>query len=168
MVDEAVDGGDRDGGIGKDLPPFAEGLVAGDDQQAALVAFGDELEEDARLGAVLANIAEVVEDQAIELVEPGKGRRQDQIAARRLELLDEVGRAREENAAAVVDEAGADRRGDVGLARAGGAKDQNVGALLDPGVASGQCGDVGFANRRGGREVEGLDRLSAGRPDAAR
>jgi len=74
MVDEAVDGGDRDGGIGKDLPPFAEGLVAGDDQRAALVAFGDELEEDARLGAVLANIAEVVEDQSIELVEPGKGR----------------------------------------------------------------------------------------------
>ena len=53
MVDEAVDGGDRDGGIGEDLPPFAEGLVAGDDQRAALVAFGDELEEDARLGPSL-------------------------------------------------------------------------------------------------------------------
>ena len=34
MVDEAVDRGDRDGGIGEDLPPFAEGLVAGDDQRA--------------------------------------------------------------------------------------------------------------------------------------
>ena len=118
-MDEAVDGGDRDGGVGEDLPPFAEGLVAGDDQRAALVAFGNQLEEDARLGAVLADVAEVVEDQAVELVEPGEGAGQDQIAPCHLELLDEVGRAREENAVAVVDEAGADRRGDVGLAGAG-------------------------------------------------
>src|SRR3954453_12807507 len=46
VVNKRVDRRDSDGGIGEDLAPFAERLIAGDDQRAALVALGDQLELD--------------------------------------------------------------------------------------------------------------------------
>jgi hypothetical protein len=49
MVDEPVDGGDGEGGIGEHLVPFTERLVAGDDETFALVAFGDQFEQDCGL-----------------------------------------------------------------------------------------------------------------------
>src|SRR3954452_21411082 len=75
VVNKPIDRRDSDGGIGEDLAPFAERLIAGDDERAALVALGDQLEQHAGLGLVFADIAEVVEDQAVELVELGEGRR---------------------------------------------------------------------------------------------
>ena len=44
-MDQAVDGGHRHRGIGEDPMPLGEWLVAGDDQRATLVAFGDELKQ---------------------------------------------------------------------------------------------------------------------------
>src|SRR5271169_1733496 len=38
VMDEAVDRGERHGGVGEDLAPFAERLVGGDPQRPALVA----------------------------------------------------------------------------------------------------------------------------------
>jgi hypothetical protein len=69
VVNEPIDSRDRHGGIGEDLVPFAEGLVAGGDDGASLVALSDELEEDARLGLILPDVAEVVEDKTVEAVE---------------------------------------------------------------------------------------------------
>jgi hypothetical protein len=72
-VDEPVDGGDRHGLVGGDPVPLAERLIAGDDEAlalVALVALGDEPGEDVGLGLILADVAEVVEDQAVELVRP--------------------------------------------------------------------------------------------------
>ena len=63
VVDEPVDGGKGHGLIGEDPAPFAEGLVGGDQQRAAFVAGGDQLEQDAGFGLVLADIGDVVEDQ---------------------------------------------------------------------------------------------------------
>ena len=60
VVDEAVDGGDRHGGIGEDVVPGAERLVGGDQQGAALVASTDQLEEHACLGLTLLDIGEIV------------------------------------------------------------------------------------------------------------
>ena len=50
------------------------------------------------------------------------------------------------------------------LARARGAEDQDIGPLLDPGIALRERRDVGFADggRRG--EVKGLERLAGGQP----
>ena len=107
-MDEAVDGGDGHGRIGEDLVPFAEGLITSDDEALALVALGDELEQDGGLGLILAHITEVVEDEAVELVELGESGGQHEIAPGGLQLLHEVGRAGEEHAVAVVDEPGAD------------------------------------------------------------
>ncbi len=62
MMNEAVDGCDSDGGIGEDLVPFTEQLIAGDDQAPALVALGDQLEQDRRFGIIFADVAETIED----------------------------------------------------------------------------------------------------------
>ncbi len=61
MVDEPVDGGERHGLIGKDFPPFAEGLICCDEQGAPFVACADEFEEDAGFGLILGDIGEIVE-----------------------------------------------------------------------------------------------------------
>ncbi len=73
VMDEAIDGGERHGGIGEDLAPFAERLVGGDQHGAAFVAGADELEQDAGLGLILGDVGEVVEDQQVEFVELGDG-----------------------------------------------------------------------------------------------
>ncbi len=64
-MDEPVDGGERHGLIGKNLSPFGEGLICRDEQRTALVARGDELEEDAGLGLILGDIGKIVEDQQV-------------------------------------------------------------------------------------------------------
>ena len=119
MVDETVDGRERHGWIREDLAPFAEGLVGRDQDRAPFVARADEFEEDARLGLVLGNVGEVVEDQEVEAVEPVDGGFEGELAAGNLELLDEVGGSGEEDLPAVLDEGEADRRGEVALAATG-------------------------------------------------
>jgi hypothetical protein len=42
MVDEAIDCGQRHSWIGKDVAPFAERLIGGDQDQATLVARTDQ------------------------------------------------------------------------------------------------------------------------------
>ena len=44
MMDEAVDGSERHRLLGEDLAPIAEWLIGGDQQGAAFVASGDQLE----------------------------------------------------------------------------------------------------------------------------
>ncbi len=73
MVDEAVDGGERHGGVGEDLAPFAERLIGGDEEGSALVSGADQFEEHAGLGLVLGDIGEVVQDQQVVFVELGDG-----------------------------------------------------------------------------------------------
>src|ERR1700745_550592 len=62
-MDEAIDRGEGHCGIGKDLPPFAEWLVGGDEHGPALVACADQLEHHAGLGLILCGVSEVCEDQ---------------------------------------------------------------------------------------------------------
>lgn len=45
VMDEPIDGGERHGGVGKDLAPFAEELIRRDQQGAALIAGSDQLEQ---------------------------------------------------------------------------------------------------------------------------
>src|SRR3546814_20007038 len=62
-------------------------------RSALLVAGTDQLEQHARLGLVLGDVGEIVEDQEVEVVEPVDGRFQRQLTAGNLELLDEIGGA---------------------------------------------------------------------------
>src|SRR5438105_542916 len=73
MMDEAVDDSDRHCLVRKDLAPFAERLVGGDQEGSPLVAGADELKEHAGFGLVFGDVGEVIQDQQVEFVELGNG-----------------------------------------------------------------------------------------------
>src|ERR1700678_4570124 len=112
---------------GEDLAPFAERLVGGDQQRSALVARADQFEQDARLRLVLGEIGEIVEDQQVIFVELGDRGFEDEIAARELKLLDEVGGSGEQHAPALFDQGQADRGREMGFSCAGRDSDMAPG-----------------------------------------
>ena len=62
VVDEAIDGGHGHDLVSEDGSPISKRAIAGDDQAAVFVTFGDQFEKDAGFGLVFAHISEVVED----------------------------------------------------------------------------------------------------------
>ena len=52
-------------GVGEDLGPFAEGQVGGDDQAAAFVAFGEDLEDELGGAVGQGEVAELVDDDEL-------------------------------------------------------------------------------------------------------
>ena len=116
-MNEPVDGGERHGGIGEDPVPIAEGLVGGDQHGSAFVTGADQFEQDRGFGLILADVGDVVEDQEMVLVELVDRRRERQIAARDLKLLDEVGGPGEQDAPAVLDKSEAESRRQMNFSR---------------------------------------------------
>lgn len=104
VMNEPVDGGQCHGGVGKDRVPFPEGLVCRDEHGATFISCADEFEEHAGLRLVLGDVCDVIENQKVELIELRDGAFEDEIAARLLEFLDQIGGATEENAVALLDE----------------------------------------------------------------
>ena len=64
-VGEAVNDGFGQAGVGEDPGPLAEGQVGGDDQAAAFVAFGEDLEDELGGAVWEREVAELVEDQEL-------------------------------------------------------------------------------------------------------
>jgi hypothetical protein len=153
VMDQAIDSGERHGGIGKDLSPLSEGLVGGDQHRASFVSGADELEQHAGLGLILGDVSKVIEDQQMEAVEPVDG-------GFEAKFLDEVGCAGEEHAPAVLDKSEADGGRQMALAAAGRAEEEQIGALLEPGVAGGNRHDLGPGDHRHGLELEGVEGLA--------
>ncbi len=65
VMDEPVDSGDGHCLVEEDGIPGTEWLVGGDERGSALVARGDQLEEDASLGLVLLHVGEIVVDREV-------------------------------------------------------------------------------------------------------
>jgi hypothetical protein len=118
VVNEAVYGRERHGLAGKDLTPFAEGLVGGDEHGSALVACADQFEQNARFRLILGDIGEIVEDQKVIFVEFGDRGFEGEIAASDLKFLDEVGGSGEEDAPALFDQRQTERRREMGFSSA--------------------------------------------------
>ena len=74
VVDEPVDHGGGDDFVAEYLAPAAEGLVGGDDETGALVAGGDELEEQVRCLGFEGDVADLVDDEQRVAAEPGRAR----------------------------------------------------------------------------------------------
>ena len=91
VVDETVDRGERHCGIGKNLPPFAKGLICCDQQGAPFVAGADQFEQHAGLGLVLGDIGQIVEDQQVKAVKAVDGGFEPEIAPGDLQLLHQIG-----------------------------------------------------------------------------
>ena len=162
VVDEAVDGGERHGLIGEDLAPFAEGLIGGDQHGSPLVARGDQLEQDAGLGLILGDVGDVVEDEQVVAVElgdrgfraPARGAPPE--AAGRDRWCGRTGRASRSRR-------GRDRAPPRdGFCPARRAEQQEVGAVVEPGVARRQRHHLRLRDHRHGFEVEGGEGLAGG------
>ena len=126
MVDEPVDHRGGDGVVAEDLAPAAEGLVGGDDQGGAFVAGGDELEEQVRGFGFEGDVADLVDDQQRVAAEPAQLVLQPAGVVGVGEPVDPFGRGGELDP--VPGLAGADREagGEVGLAGAGRAEEDDV------------------------------------------
>ena len=144
VVDEPVDGGQCHCRVRKDRIPFPERLVGRDQHGAAFVSCTDEFEEHAGLGLVLGDVGDVIEDEQVELIEFRDCTFEDEIAARLLELLDQIGGAGEEDAVTVLDKCEHDGGAEMRLAYARRAKQHDVAALSDPTVTRGNGADMGL------------------------
>jgi hypothetical protein len=116
VVNDAIDAGACHGGIGEDLVPFPERLVGRDQHGPAFVTRADELEEGAGLGLILGDVCENIEDEQIELVAFCQGILENEISTGLLQLLDEIGGAREQKLVSALDERESDRRSEVAFA----------------------------------------------------
>lgn len=67
MMKQAVEDGGGHHRVSKDLAPFADGAVAGDEHAAALVAARHKLEEEVRGVWLERQVAEFVDDQELRL-----------------------------------------------------------------------------------------------------
>ncbi len=111
-----------------------------------MAAGGDQLEQHTGLGLILGDVGDVIEDQQLILVELGDGGFEPQFPARHLQPLDEVCGADEQHTPAVLYESQTERRSKVTLARAGRAKEQDIGTLIKPAVAGGERHDLRLAD----------------------
>ena len=80
VVDKAVDGRHGRHGVFEDLVPLGEDQVGGDDDGLLLVALGEEMEEYLHLLGRLLDVADVVDNDGVEALEPGDGLRELQVA----------------------------------------------------------------------------------------
>ena len=80
MVDHPVDGRGGGHGVGEDALPLREDQVGGDAQRSSFVAFGDEGEKDLRLLGPLGQIAQVVQEQEVTIVQPAQLPGQGEVA----------------------------------------------------------------------------------------
>lgn len=115
-MDDAIDGGSGGHGILEDPIPFAEDEIAGDQEGPTLIPLGHHGEEDLGLVGALLDVADVVEDEQVEDVEPAEGAGQREVAFGRQQVLDDLVGGREENRVSAVDECMPD--GDSGVALA--------------------------------------------------
>ena len=69
MVDQAINGGDRHHGVGKNLIPLTKGLIGGDHQAPSFIAMGNQLKQDGGLHVGLFDIPQIINDQEIVAVE---------------------------------------------------------------------------------------------------
>ena len=109
VVNEAIDDGERHGGIRKDLAPGAERLVRGDEHGPMLVTGTDQFEEDGGFRLIFADVGEIIEDQQMKAVEPVDRGFKGEFATSDLQPLNQVRGTGEQNAEAIFHQCEADR-----------------------------------------------------------
>src|SRR5260370_15038908 len=133
-------------------------MICGEEESSPVVPSDDEFKEHAGFGLVFGDVGEVVQDQQVVFVKLGNGGFEKELATGDLEPLDEIGGAGEQDAPAVFDKGETKRCREMALAPARWPKQQQIGAVVQPGVTRGQCHDLGLADPRDGLKVEGVER----------
>ena len=91
MVNEPVDGSNGHHGVTEDCLPLAEGLIGSDHDALALIAIGNQLEEDRSFRFGLLDIAEVIDNDEVKAVKLFKRSLKLQMQLFFLQMLNEVG-----------------------------------------------------------------------------
>src|SRR5207249_3296444 len=131
VVDDAVDG--RGGGhrVLEDLIPLAEEEVGGDQDRAALVALGQEGEEHLHLLPALLDVADVVQDEALEAIELLQFSGQPKVSLGGQQTLHQLEGWREQDRSSTPGQLLAQRAHEVRLARSWVAEEKNVGGCIE-------------------------------------
>src|SRR3984957_15780725 len=113
--------------------PLAEAEIGGDDDAGALIELAQQMEEQGPSRGAERQIAKLVEDDEIGVSEPGRDLARFALKLLLFERIDEFDGGEESDALAVMlDGLDADRRGEMRLARAGAAdQDDIVGVLQE-------------------------------------
>ena len=130
VVHHPVDGRGGGHGVGEDAFPLREDQVGRDAQGPAFVAFGDQGEEDLGLLVALGQVAQIVQEQEVEVVQLAQLSGQVEVALGGQKILHQAVGRYEEYGAAGFHQAvsqGAER---VGLAGAGEPEGQHIDAVV--------------------------------------
>lgn len=95
MMSESIQQGSRHPLSLEDLPPVAEGKVAGDQQAAAFITVGKHLEQQFGSRSTERQIPELVHDQQVEFVQSLKHAIQCKLFLSFLKLIDQSRRCKE-------------------------------------------------------------------------
>jgi len=129
VVNEAVDCGKGHGGIWKDGCPFPEWPVGGDQQAAAFISGSNQLEQYAGFSLITMDVAEIVKNDQVILVELIDGGVERQRLPGGLQALHHLGGAGEQHAVAVLDEGVTECGGEMRFAGSARAEQQDVDRL---------------------------------------
>ena len=163
-MNEPVDSSQCHGGVGEDPVPCAERLVRGNKHGSSLISGTDELEQDAGLGLILGDIGEIVKDEQVELVELLDCAFEDEIAPCLLELLDEIRGSGKEDTVSVLDQGEANCGGEMALAAAWWAEEEQIGALAEPDISGDHGHDLCLRDHGDRLELERIKGLAWEKP----
>lgn len=156
IVYEPVEDGVGQRGVAHVVVPELEGKLAGDDGGGAAVAVLEDLQEIPTIAVAHGGKSQVIDEQDVDLGDPGKELAVAAVGAGQGELLEETGAADVEGAVAFAAGLVGQGAGDEGLAHARGAGDQDVSVMADP-VAGGQPREHGAVDAAWCPEVDVLD-----------
>ena len=123
---DPVNGGRRGHRVLEDLVPLREHQVAGDHDALAFIALSQQGEQDLHLGPVLLDIADIVQQQAVDAVQALQFPRQAQVALGFQQPFHQLGHRREQHRVALAHQLIPQRRHGVGLPGTGIAKEAHV------------------------------------------
>ena len=156
VVNEAVEDGVGDGGIGDDLVPVVDRHLAGDDGRTALMAVIDHFEEIATLIAGEGSKPPIVEYEKIDTRERLEEASIASVAASERESLEQPWKAMIKDGAIVTAGLVAERASDSTLAGPGRPGDQEVLLAVDP-VAVDELGEEGTVDAARGAQIDVFD-----------
>ena len=169
IVYEPVEDGVGQRGVAHVVVPEIEGELAGDDGGGAAVAVLDDLQEFPTIAVAHGGKPQVIDEQDMDLGDPGKELAVAAVGASQGELLEEPGAAEIEGAVAFAAGLVGQGAGDEGLAHARGAGDQDVSVMTDP-VAGGKPREHVAVDAARCPEVDVLDagrQLEPGGPEVS-
>ena len=161
MVGEAIEQRRGQLLVAENADPLGEGEVGGDDGRAALVAVGEDVEEQLAAGAVEGHEAELVADQEVGPLKPLLEAAQLPLVAGLDQVADEVGGLAGPDPAAALRGLDAQRDREMRLAGADGSDQDYIVAAVDV-VAGRQLSQLRFGDALQCLEVVLLERLVVG------